>query len=124
MMEGSTAQQLNEHQEVTNKIFRVVYHRAKTMSSFRSYEDEILLQEKNGVNVGTLLHSRITCGIITDFLGEEMRKRMVNVILEKCPKFSILVDESDTVSKHATICLLYTSPSPRDRTRSRMPSSA
>ena len=25
---------------------------------------------------------------------------------------------------HAEICLLYTSPSPRDRTRSRMPSSA
>ena len=24
----------------------------------------------------------------------------------------------------ATVCLLYTSPSPRDRTRSRMPSSA
>ena len=27
-------------------------------------------------------------------------------------------------SAHAEICLLYTSPSPRDRTRSRMPSSA
>src|SRR5664280_3642126 len=26
--------------------------------------------------------------------------------------------------KHAIICLLYTSPSPRDRTRTRMPSSA
>ena len=26
--------------------------------------------------------------------------------------------------EHATVCLLYTSPSPRDRTRSRMPSSA
>ena len=26
--------------------------------------------------------------------------------------------------KHFIICLLYTSPSPRDRTRSRMPSSA
>ena len=25
---------------------------------------------------------------------------------------------------HAQVCLLYTSPSPRDRTRSRMPSSA
>ena len=25
---------------------------------------------------------------------------------------------------HDTVCLLYTSPSPRDRTRSRMPSSA
>ena len=28
------------------------------------------------------------------------------------------------IAEHATICLLYTSPSPRDRTRSRMPSSA
>ena len=26
--------------------------------------------------------------------------------------------------QHLNICLLYTSPSPRDRTRSRMPSSA
>ena len=33
---------------------------------------------------------------------------------------------ADTLSESAlsTICLLYTSPSPRDRTRSRMPSSA
>ena len=33
---------------------------------------------------------------------------------------------SDLVKKNgvATVCLLYTSPSPRDRTRSRMPSSA
>ena len=30
----------------------------------------------------------------------------------------------DGVGPEKTICLLYTSPSPRDRTRSRMPSSA
>ena len=30
----------------------------------------------------------------------------------------------DYESEQATFCLLYTSPSPRDRTRSRMPSSA
>ena len=29
-----------------------------------------------------------------------------------------------SISGSTTICLLYTSPSPRDRTRSRMPSSA
>ena len=29
-----------------------------------------------------------------------------------------------TIAKHTQHCLLYTSPSPRDRTRSRMPSSA
>ena len=28
------------------------------------------------------------------------------------------------IAQHKDICLLYTSPSPRDRTRSRMPSSA
>ena len=33
-------------------------------------------------------------------------------------------DQSRDASSGATDCLLYTSPSPRDRTRSRMPSSA
>ena len=32
--------------------------------------------------------------------------------------------ESGVVSVTTNVCLLYTSPSPRDRTRSRMPSSA
>jgi len=36
----------------------------------------------------------------------------------------IIVRLSDTKEYRAEICLLYTSPSPRDRTRSRMPSSA
>ena len=34
------------------------------------------------------------------------------------------VDEGEDFLKAAYSCLLYTSPSPRDRTRSRMPSSA
>ena len=34
------------------------------------------------------------------------------------------INESDMVLMPDTSCLLYTSPSPRDRTRSRMPSSA
>ena len=37
---------------------------------------------------------------------------------------SIPDDKVDAVESMATSCLLYTSPSPRDRTRSRMPSSA
>ena len=31
---------------------------------------------------------------------------------------------ADAISRNSNFCLLYTSPSPRDRTRSRMPSSA
>ena len=37
----------------------------------------------------------------------------------------LAADESTgTIAKRFNSCLLYTSPSPRDRTRSRMPSSA
>ena len=36
----------------------------------------------------------------------------------------VAVKELDTYAKRNNFCLLYTSPSPRDRTRSRMPSSA
>ena len=37
------------------------------------------------------------------------------------PKETIYIED---IAKNLSICLLYTSPSPRDRTRSRMPSSA
>ena len=42
-----------------------------------------------------------------------------NVILEE-----IMYNDPNTNNANSYSCLLYTSPSPRDRTRSRMPSSA
>ena len=45
--------------------------------------------------------------------------------LEKSQKDnSDLREECQKRLEHISLCLLYTSPSPRDRTRSRMPSSA
>ena len=38
--------------------------------------------------------------------------------------YLIYLDELQTQEQQNEVCLLYTSPSPRDRTRSRMPSSA
>jgi len=38
--------------------------------------------------------------------------------------FIAVYDARNALVKLVEICLLYTSPSPRDRTRSRMPSSA
>ena len=46
----------------------------------------------------------------------------VAVDLEGSPEIIALAKEHDEVS--ASVCLLYTSPSPRDRVLSRMPSSA
>ena len=42
----------------------------------------------------------------------------------KAPKVELTEKEKATANGEPYICLLYTSPSPRDRTRSRMPSSA
>ena len=38
--------------------------------------------------------------------------------------FKVFVLLALFITTHVNACLLYTSPSPRDRTRSRMPSSA
>ena len=52
---------------------------------------------------------------ILPFLGNSRKKRQM--MSQEMKEFSELVKDQYT-------CLLYTSPSPRDRTRSRMPSSA
>ena len=63
-------------------------------------------------------------GPSAEFLEENNAKLVTNAFaydptthrLEDCPAY--------LVNDHVSTCLLYTSPSPRDRTRSRMPSSA
>ena len=44
--------------------------------------------------------------------------------LQEIRKFPMLEPEEEYMLARRWACLLYTSPSPRDRTRSRMPSSA
>ena len=46
------------------------------------------------------------------------------VIADKGYDADALVEDIKRIGAEPIICLLYTSPSPRDRTRSRMPSSA
>ena len=45
-------------------------------------------------------------------------------VIKKVHKEKKVVNEKTEKMKHLNICLLYTSPSPRDATLSRMPSSA
>ena len=51
-----------------------------------------------------------------------MKQTRLNIVT-KTEKYPIIIG-SNLTSSVSKICLLYTSPSPRDRTRSRMPSSA
>ena len=63
---------------------------------------------------------------ISDFYGEKLGEVVVNRFSDG--EMQTIIPESVRGSYvffiQSTICLLYTSPSPRDRTRSRMPSSA
>ena len=63
-------------------------------------------------------------------VGMDASTTMIEVARKKFPKNDYRVKEAENIGSFAAgefnlvTCLLYTSPSPRDRTRSRMPSSA
>ena len=62
--------------------------------------------------------------------GGKIGYYLTKVLIEKGYDVSVVEKEKDACQKFANdlnitvICLLYTSPSPRDRQKSRMPSSA
>ena len=56
--------------------------------------------------------------VMTKYL--DTRKAAISALQD----FAVMEQIIDTTDEQIKTCLLYTSPSPRDRTRSRMPSSA
>ena len=76
-------------------------------------------------NLDSLYVSRVNDTILSKYLNE---KRAIEIQLPR--SYEIEVDKNYPLmivldgDYMFNICLLYTSPSPRDRTRSRMPSSA
>ena len=60
-------------------------------------------------------------GLEIDFFQSNVEGEIVNVIQESRKKYDGMIINA---AGFTHTCLLYTSPSPRDRTRSRMPSSA
>ena len=60
-------------------------------------------------------------------LGKNPRRisdRKLKQLTKSLDGFNQMLDINEIVIDEGNDCLLYTSPSPRDRTRSRMPSSA
>ena len=82
----------------------------------------LILCHKNPKQINLLLdklnHQDIDCYIHIDKKADFANK------ITKRSNIVLLPDEQRVSVEWAQICLLYTSPSPRDRTRSRMPSSA
>ena len=53
--------------------------------------------------MGQILHSNVACGNIARHTCEQMMSTVCNAIVNNKHKFSLLIDESTTISKLATM---------------------
>ncbi|KAJ3591725.1 hypothetical protein NHX12_006857 [Muraenolepis orangiensis] len=65
---------------------------------FTDHDSLIELQEKNGANMGTSLHSRYSSTKIVEHIAKEMQKKIVHSIVTSSSKLSVLMDEATSIS--------------------------
>lgn len=106
-LEGACLNVLARESEVTSKIFRTAYKVAKKNQSFYNFEDEINLQEMNGLDMGRILHSTNACINIVNHIGTEMRKALVSKIIESKCKVALIIDEASTVSQKSVLIVYF-----------------
>lgn len=68
-----------------------------------------MLQQENCLDMGTTLHIRYTAKGIIDHTAKEMRQKILHHILSKDQRFSVLIDESTTLSKKSDLVVYLTS---------------
>lgn len=88
----------------TEKVFRVAYLCAKENLSFAKHAEIISCHQLNGTDMGSLLYSPVTCQEIINHISSELKEALVNYIITSGTKFSIMIDESTSVS--AKCCLV------------------
>ncbi|KAL4127544.1 hypothetical protein QTP88_011711 [Uroleucon formosanum] len=87
------------------RIFQTAYCLAKHHRPFLQFEELIELQKINGLNMGSSLHSRITATRIIHVIAKEMRQQLITRLIESNSKFTIMIDESTTLSTRCTLIL-------------------
>jgi hypothetical protein len=90
----------------TARVFRTVYNIVKKGRPYTDMALDIELQELNG----RVLHSRKSCADIAHHIGNEVRKAVVENIVLKLKKMSVMIDESTTTNSKTVllICLRTT----------------
>ena len=98
-------------------------------------KEELKTAGGKGINVGNVLNTLgaevVHSGFIGGFLGEFIKKTLKDknqesrfVVIEGDTRNCIAILHNGKQTEVLESCLLYTSPSPRDKRQSRMPSSA
>ena len=107
-------------------IKSIQFNKKLTSNGNTSIEDDTMIID----NPSSSSSSSSSKGNINDLINNQLQKAKkdnnglggVSVIARK--RIKTESNDNNNCSSNNSICLLYTSPSPRDRTRSRMPSSA
>ena len=92
--------------EITSRTFRTAYLVAWKHLSFSAHRHIYKLQQQNGLEMGKMLFSDVSCRNIINFISSEMRDRLIKNILSSDEPFSLMMDESTTQS-NLTVLILY-----------------
>lgn len=105
----------NQYIETTTRVLKSAYLIAKKARPFTDHPDLVQLQELNGINMGRILHSDVTCSDIIQHISTEMRKKLVKAIVSSKKPISIMLDESASLSKKSCL-IVYVRGTPSDVT--------
>jgi hypothetical protein len=75
--------------ESTERIFRTAYKVAQMNRPFTDLPVDAEVHELNGLDMGRVLHSKFSCTNITDHIAQEMRKKIVQHLLDNNIKISV-----------------------------------
>ena len=105
-LQNSVAMQSAELYAETCKVFRTAYYTAKHDKPYTDHPDLVELQQLNGVNLGRVLHSNVTCTDIIDHIATQMRQSLVHYILQTKPHVSVVIDKSTNLNR-ASCLIIY-----------------
>ena len=114
--------EMQKLQEANKGKTPLVFDTRRKLKILKRLEKEGKIKKKGGTLV-TAATLETDVPIRTRATGGQVAKGQPYVVGEGGPEY-FLPKESGKILSNDDSCLLYTSPSPRDRTRSRMPSSA
>ena len=103
------SQQLQTNNKQSERVFRTAYYIAYQNRPFVDLPQLVDLQVANGLDLGRILHSNVTCAKIIGHISSEMRTILCKNIILSNSKISVLIDEGTSAGNKSclTIHLKY-----------------